>query len=100
MEVDATETELGGWWYDPVTSAIKDVQGRIVGAAVDAGRGVRMAAAEELIRGMRQVEMIARDGRLDLSTRVLMISTFVQTVNEQIQRDMIASLPTATGRDS
>ena len=98
--METSEVELGGWWYDPVTSAIKDVQGRTVGAAIDAGRGVKMAAAEELIRGMRQVEMIARDERLDLSTRLVLISTFTQTVNERVQRDMIASLPTAVGRDS
>jgi hypothetical protein len=93
-------SEIGGWWYDPETSAIKDVQGRTVGAAIDADRGVKMAAAEELVRGMRQVEIIARDERLDASTRAFLILTYAQNLNKQLQRDMIASLPTATGRNS
>ena len=100
--VTIDESEIGGWWFDPTTSTIKDVQGRVVGTAKGASRGVFMAAAEELVRGIRQVEIIARDERLTADTRVMLISGYVANVHAQLQRDLFAALPTtaAGGRNS
>ena len=91
------ETKLEGWWFDPITSAIKDADGRTVGAALDPGHGVKMAAAEELTRVLRQVEGYAEDtDGLGPTVRLRMIQACVQVALNQLQLDQIASLPTTT----
>lgn len=85
---------LEGWWFDPITSAIKDADGRTVGAALDPGHGVKMAAAEELVRVLQQVEGIAAEDGVCPVARLTVLKTLAQVALEQLQRDQIASLPT------